>query len=70
MLPHLINKELFNIIFIHVFITVIIHLKYLYTLYCCITVLLYYDKCLACYVDCDGFHICKDPQKVNKYDMI
>ena len=44
---------------------------YLYKLYCCITVLLYYDKCLACLCRlCDVFHICKDLRKVNKYDMI
>jgi len=42
------NKELFNYNFnLYIFITVIIHLMYLYILYCCITVLLYYDKCLA-----------------------
>ena len=44
---------------------------YLYKLYCGITVLLYYDKCLAysCRLH-DVFHICKDLWKVNKYDII
>ena len=52
-------------------ITFIIHLMYLYKLYCCITVLLYYDKWLACLCRlCDVFHICKDLRKVNKYDVI
>jgi hypothetical protein len=47
------------------------YLMYVYKLYCCITVLLLYDKCLAylCWL-CDKFHICKDLRKVNKYDMI
>ena len=46
------------------------YLMYLYKLYCCITVLLLYDKCLAylCWL-CDKFHICKDLWKVNKYDI-
>ena len=44
---------------------------YLYKLYCCITVLLYYDQCLACLCRlCDIFHICKDLQKVSKYDVL
>jgi hypothetical protein len=46
------------------------YLMYLYKLYCCITVLLLYDKCLACLCWlCDKFHTCKDLQKLNKYDM-
>jgi hypothetical protein len=52
-------------------ITFITYLMYLYKLYCCITVLLYYDKCLAhlCRL-CDTFRICKDLRKVNIYDMM
>jgi hypothetical protein len=54
--------------FMHV-LSLSFYLTYLYKLYCCITVLLLYDKCLAylCWL-CDKFHICKDLRKVNKYD--